>query len=161
MGKLEMGTDLLLRAKRAQMLGRVGPELQVGLFSALKTVDVGADVKDVVEKGITSLGAVQTVNSGAVRYYGVRAVTGTAISPTTTAANADIIVQLLDASNGNAVIAAVKCVANQDAESYNVVGNGKVGVDVTNLRVKAVLASDGSTDATTPNLANVIVYYGV
>lgn len=162
MGKLEVGTDLKLRAERAYMKGRVGPELQNGLLAALKTVDVGADVKDVVEKGFTAqTSTAATVNAGEVRYYGMRVTSGTATDPAATAASNAVIVQILDASNGNAVISAVKCLANQDAEVYNVAGSGQVGVLVTNLTVRAVQAADGSSNPAAADRPAITVYYGV
>lgn len=157
----QAGQDLLIRAKRAAFKGRVEEWGQAAMLSAIKDVDAGGaplDVQEYTTTSQTSTAAVVTSGPGVL--YGIRVESGS-VKQTVSTSTLDVIVYITDTANSDAIIAAVKCKSNKDAEAYFFGGDGNVGeVFASGIKVKAVAAADGSSNPAAGDRPDIRIYYG-
>lgn len=144
-------TGILNRA--AQRTGRVPLVILRAMLDALKELQFSASYPEprlTITAAVTSTATVLV--GGAGRVYHVRV-----LSPS--GATNDVIVQLLDGAS--VVRASVHCTAKGDAEALIAGGADGAGVPfATDIRVKAVASSDGSSNPAAGDRPTVEVILG-
>lgn len=157
MAGLSPGKEDFLRTQRNQHAGAVGSEGLTSLLSALKRL-LGNEIAlpDIQQFTVQVATSTATaVVGGACRLYGMRVVSGEALTSTL-----DTIVRALD---GAVAVGAVKCASEQAAEVYFFAGARGVGIPISasGLNVVAVAAADGSSNPAAGDRPKVTLYYGV